>query len=115
MSVLVATIYKLKNTVLYYLRLHRASKGLTFELIVKKVLSVSKCGVFMNTCRKHQCQPSWIDSVAMVIVLVPILDEVKSRTMFDIHTRTVNRVKNDAFFVKYLQKWYFMLKITTNL
>ena len=35
--------------------------------------------------------------MATVIVLVPILDEAKSRTVFDIHTRIVNRVKNDAF------------------
>ena len=47
--------YKLsiKNTVLYYLHLHGASKGRTFELIVKKVLSVSYCGVFLLTLAEN--------------------------------------------------------------
>ena len=52
--------YKLsiKNTGLYYLRLHRTSKGLTFELILIKGLSVSSYGGFINTFRKQRASPS---------------------------------------------------------
>ena len=62
--------YKLsiKNTVLYYLHLHGASKGRTFELIVKKSFLYRNVAFFIDTCRKKrsidQCRPSWIDSVA---------------------------------------------------